>query len=243
MGGAKDDDNRETSRRGGGRRDGSANSPPLDETPDVQGGRSTASTQRALLDETHTQEALEIEQQSLQKVEKAVGRMRAALELQEQTTGELRLQGEKLKNIKETAISLHRNAEAASRSTHRLKQSSSMFPGLGSVVRSVKRWWSRDRHAERYIERVQTRPVEAEPEEAAAPVEAFEPLAQEVVPGENKTDARLSELLTSVRRVKEGATRQVQMVKAQARDADEIGQIGKYAEDVVSETERAISKK
>lgn len=187
-------------------------------------------------------EAEEQEKENLAKVEKAIERMHEALDLQRSTTLELKLQGEKIRHIKEAAISVHTSAELVNMSSHRLKQESNLFPGIGNMVRAIKRWWNKDKKVVQYIEKAKTRRQAVVVEEEVA-AEKVEPLAMELVPGENKTDGKLGELLTCVKKMRAGAVAQIKIAEGQEGDIGDVKKIGEFVETLVDNTERDIKKR
>ncbi|ELA40824.1 uncharacterized protein VICG_02137 [Vittaforma corneae ATCC 50505] len=188
------------------------------------------------------EEAQEIESQNCLKAKSILAKMERTIDVQNETIQEIKLQGEKLVKIKESSIAVYKNAEAANEVSHRIRQESSIFPSFSNLFRGVKRWWKKDRRGEKYIESIKNR----KKEDVTAPAvteEVFEPLNEETVPGENKTDSELSKILTCVKKVEAGARTQLQILKTQDDDINDITKIGEYSKGIVDSTEKEMRKR
>lgn len=193
------------------------------------------------MDDQTSNEVTEIESRNYLKAKDALSKIEKALSIQKNTTEELKLQGEKMKKIKEESINILRNAENASEVTHMIKQESSILPGIGTLIRGIKKWWKKDRRMKREVEVIKNRP-ERTVDIPAMDVEPFESLYEEQIEGENKTDEQLNKILNGIRKVRTEAMTQLEIVKNQEEDIGDIDKLGDFAKKIVDETEKAARK-
>lgn len=204
--------------------------------------QATKSKQSQEVDESVGESAATIENENYLKAREARLKLERAIVLQKQITDELERQGEKIGKIKESSINLYRNASASQDVSVKIKDESSIFPSLGSLFKGVKRWWNTDWKMQREVQQIENK--QRKKAESEGVVEAsFQPLQTEHIPGENRTEAELTAILGSIRKLSSEGKNQAEMVKAQTEDIMDIKKVSEYSKRIIDETEKSLRKK
>lgn len=186
------------------------------------------------------EEAERIEEQNYERAKGVRMQLDESVLKQKSTTEELMRQGETLESARKAAIGVNVNARRGAEITEDIEREGRIFSCELPCIRSIKRWFRRDRgNIDDIINR--ERGERSETTEVAGPV-TFESDREEYVKGQNKTDKEMVGVLNAVRQIRKEADKQNKETGRHETIVKDISAINERSEKVIKETDRELKK-
>lgn len=199
------------------------------------------------------EEAVKLEQESCLVAKQARLRLEKALETQDQTTEELKRQGEIIIGVKKASINILENSQKSNETQFKIKQESSILPSLDPYINKIKRWWNRNTKMTKTVDEIKSGIEKIEQNKETLEIENFqppkdknqnyEPTQTELVHGENDTNKELHQIFNSLTKMNRNAKNQIEILKEQKGDLKDVSALGEFSSLIIEDTEKQMNKK
>ncbi|WUR05170.1 uncharacterized protein VNE69_12155 [Vairimorpha necatrix] len=158
---------------------------------------------------------------------------------QKQASEEFKRQGEVLENAKTSAVNIHKEAKKGEELADEIEREGSIFTCRFACIETICKWFKKD-NGSKEVEEIKNKKYEVEENEEIQNEEYKE--IDELVPGQNKTDKELVNILNTVRGIKQEAESQSKEAKKQKSVIKDINKVTEESEKVIKKTDEHLKR-
>ncbi|KAK1348268.1 hypothetical protein LUQ84_002273 [Hamiltosporidium tvaerminnensis] len=201
------------------------------------------------IDEEIKRRAEELEAENYDVAKQARMKLEASGTQQKDTTGRLKSQGEKLRNIKGEAIEVHEGAVKGAKITKDIKREGKLFGFHVPLIGKIKHLFSSDRKIEKEVEvekerlkHKKNRSTERIQEISSDDEQFNQNSDDEVVKGEGMTNKELYKISNKLKGMNSEAEIQKSELKKQKGDIKKISKVNENSEQIMDRTTEELKK-
>ncbi|EOB15595.1 hypothetical protein NBO_2g0086 [Nosema bombycis CQ1] len=186
------------------------------------------------------QEAQQVEEENYQTAKDIRMQIGSAAIEQKGATEEMRRQGETLDAAKRAAVGVHREARRGDVLADDIEREGHFFNFRCACLEKLFGWFRKDPNDEK-VEEIANKEVKSMGD-SSYEREDFVPAEKEMVPGQNKTDKELNEILNTVKGIRSEAELQGEEAQRQKTVVKDISAVNEQAEKVIKRTDTKLKK-